>query len=303
MNTRIGIIGAGVVGTAMGVILNAKGYEITGVYDKNPESTHQLVEQSGCTVYADPQDVARTADILFITTGDTEIQGVAENLAAAQAFHSGQIVVHLSGALTSEILDRAKEYGALVLSVHPLQSFVNLAGAVANLPGSVFSIEGDSAAYAEAVALVEALGGEYFFIEREAKPLYHAGACVVSNYLVTLLDLGIKLLAATGIPAPVASRALLPLVHGTINNVEKAGIPQALTGPIARGDITTVSKHLDCMQAQVPELVQLYAVLGSYTAPLAEAKGTITASTRIEIQALFRQELDKIEACVREGVK
>ena len=137
------------------------------------------------------------------------------------------------------------------------------------------------------MALVEALGGEYFFIDREAKPLYHAGACVVSNYLVTLLDLGIKLLESTGIPSAMASRALLPLVHGTINNVEKIGIPQALTGPIARGDIATVSKHLDCMRELAPELVKLYTVLGCYTAPLAQAKGTIDRPTRDEFQARF----------------
>jgi predicted short-subunit dehydrogenase-like oxidoreductase (DUF2520 family) len=303
VNTRMGIIGSGVVGTAVGVILNTKGYEITGVYDKTTESTRQLVERSGCTAYSDPQDVARSADILFITTGDTAIQGVAETLAEDQAFHRGQIVVHMSGAQSSEILDRAKAYGALVLSVHPLQSFANLEGAMANLPGSVFSIEGDQEAYAAAVALVEALGGEYFFIDRQAKPLYHAGACVVSNYLVTLLDLGIKLLAATGIPADMASRALLPLVHGTINNVEKVGIPQALTGPIARGDITTVSKHLDCMRAVAPELVKLYTVLGCYTAPLAQAKGTIDEPTRVQFQALFQRELDLVEASVRKGVK
>ena len=302
MNTRIGIIGSGVVGTAMGAILNAKGYEITGVHDQKTESTRQLVERIGCTAYSDPRDVALAADVLFITTGDTAIQGVAETLAEGRAFRPGQIVLHMSGAQSSEILDRAKADGAWVLSVHPLQSFANLEGAIANLPGSVFSIEGDEAAYPAAVALVEALGGEYFFIDRKAKPLYHAGACVVSNYLVTLLDLGIKLLESTGIPSAMASRALLPLVHGTINNVEKVGIPQALTGPIARGDIATVSKHLDCMQELAPELVKLYSVLGCYTAPLAQAKGTIDKPTRVEFQALFERELEASEAYVREGV-
>jgi predicted short-subunit dehydrogenase-like oxidoreductase (DUF2520 family) len=297
----MGIIGSGVVGTAVGVILNTKGYEITGVYDKTTESTRQLVERSGCTAYSDPQDVARSADILFITTGDTAIQGVAEALAEDQAFHRDQIVVHMSGAQSSEILDRAKEHGALVLSVHPLQSFANLEGAMANLPGSVFSIEGDQEAYAAAVALVEALGGEYFFIDRQAKPLYHAGACVVSNYLVTLLDLGTKLLESAGIPPAIASRALLPLVHGTINNVEKVGIPKALTGPIARGDIATVSQHLDCMHERAPELIELYAVLGRYTAPLAQAKGTIDETTRKEFQRIFSRESAFVTATGKEG--
>jgi len=301
VSKKMGIIGSGVVGTAVGVVLNTKGYEITGVHDIKSESTRQLVERIGCTAYLAPQDVARSADILFITTSDSMIQEVVDKLADSQAFHQGQVIVHMSGAQSSEILDRAKEFGAHVLSVHPLQSFANLEGAIANLPGSVFSIEGDRTAYNAAVCIVESLGGEYFFIDRKAKPLYHAGACVVSNYLVTLLDLGTKLLESTGIPASMATRALLPLVHGTINNVENIGVPKALTGPIARGDISTIYKHLDCMEEMAPDLVKLYTLLGYYTAPIAQEKGTIDQKAVEEFQQLFSRELAYINTNRKEG--
>lgn len=290
MNKKIGIIGSGVVGTAIGVVLNAKGYEITGVHDIQSESTQKLVKRIGCRAYLAPQDVARFSDILFITSNDSAIQQVVDDLADKSAFHSGQVVVHMSGAQSSEILDRAKEFGAQVLSVHPLQSFANLEGAIENLPGSVFSIEGDKSAYGAAVCIVESLGGEYFFIDRKAKPLYHAGACVVSNYLVTLLDLGMKFLQTTGIPTSMAARALMPLVHGTIKNVENIGIPSALTGPIARGDISTITKHLECMEEMAPELVKLYTLLGFYTAPIARQKGTIDEQAMEEFQHLFNRE-------------
>ncbi|MEA4924820.1 MAG: DUF2520 domain-containing protein [Syntrophomonadaceae bacterium] len=291
MKKKMGIIGSGVVGTAIGVVLNAKGYEITGVHDIQSESTQKLVERIGCAAYSDPQDVARLADILFITSNDSAIQQVVDDLADKEAFHPGQVVVHMSGAQSSEILDKAKEFGTQVLSVHPLQSFANLEGAIENLPGSVFSIEGDKAAYGAAVCIVESLGGEYFFIDRKAKPLYHAGACVVSNYLVTLLDLGMKFLESTGIPASMATRALMPLVHGTIKNVENIGIPSALTGPIARGDISTINKHLECMEEMAPELAKLYTQLGFYTAPIAHQKGTIDAQVMEEFQRVFSREL------------
>ena len=300
MQKRMGIIGSGVVGTAIGVVLNAKGYEITGVHDLQSESTRQLVERIGCAAYLDPQDVARSADILFITSSDSAIKQVVGELADGQAFHPGQVIVHMSGAQSSEILDRAKEFGAHVLSVHPLQSFANLEGAIQNLPGSVFSIEGDKAAYGAAVCIVESLGGEYFFIDRKAKPLYHAGACVVSNYLVTVLDLGMKLLESTGIPASMAARALMPLVHGTINNVENIGIPKALTGPITRGDLSTINKHLDCMEEMAPELVKLYTLLGSYTVPIAKEKGTIDEQTMQAFKQIFAQELDYVNS-TRQG--
>lgn len=287
MKNRVGIIGAGVVGTAIGVVLHDKGYEITGVHDIKSESTKTLVERIGCATFSSPQEVSRSSDILFITTSDTAIQEVADQLAYCGAFHSGQVVVHMSGAQTSEVLDSAKGYGARVLSLHPLQSFASLEQAIKNIPGSIFSIEGDEDTYAMGTSIVEKLEGEYFFIDKKAKPLYHAGACVVSNYLVTLVDFGINLLEVTGVPRKLAARALLPLIQGTVRNIESVGIPNALTGPIARGDQGTVLNHLSCMQQTRPELIHLYSWLGYYTAQVALDKGTINPEQMKQFQDLF----------------
>lgn len=293
MAKRIGIIGAGVVGTAIGVVLNDKGYEITSVYDIKFESTKELVERIGCTAYTSPQEVSRSADIIFITTSDSAIEDVVDSLADQGAFRAGQVIVHMSGAQSSEILDRAKDFGAYVLSVHPLQSFANVERAIDNLHGSIFSIEGDREAFDKAVCIVETLGGEYFFIDRKAKPLYHAGACVVSNYLVTLIDFGVKLLEATGIPRQMAARALLPLINGTVSNIENIGIPKALTGPIARGDLSTILKHLDCLGEMAPQFRKLYSLLGFYTAQIAVDKGSIDHQSMEEFQQVFMKQLSQ----------
>ncbi len=292
MAQEIGIVGAGVVGTAMGVVLMAQGYTVIGIHDIKPEVASLSAAKIGCRTYSDPGELCRLTDLFFITSNDSGIESIADILAQSKSFHPGQTIVHMSGAQSSQVLDKAKEFGARVLSLHPLQSFANLEGAIANIPGSVFSIEGDQEAYDIAIELVEALGGEYFFIDRDAKPLYHAGACVVSNYLVTLLDLGTKLLESAGIPASVGSHALLPLVYGTLRNVERVGIPAALTGPIARGDISTVARHLQCINDVAPELDRLYRILGYYTAPIAEAKGTIGETKKQEFQKLFMGESD-----------
>lgn len=296
MTRRIGIIGAGVVGTAVGVVLNNQGYEITGVHDTKSESTQQLVDRIKCTTYSSPQEVSRSADILFITTSDTAIQGVLDNLCENKAFYEGQVIIHMSGALSSEVLDRAKEFGARVLSLHPLQSFASVDMAILNLPGSVFSIDGDKSCYEIAIKLVENLQGEYFFIDRKVKPLYHASACVVSNYLVTLIDFGVKVMESTGIPREMAARALMPLINGTVKNIENIGIPKALTGPIARGDFTTILKHLDCLEEMAPELTKLYSWLGFYTAQIALEKGTIDNRSMEEFQKLFIKELSLEES-------
>lgn len=291
--TKIGIIGTGVVGTAVGVVLNQKGYEITGVYDVKSESTKQIVERIRCAACSTPQEVSRSADIMLITTSDSAIQSVANSLAEAAAFYAEQVIIHMSGAQSSEIIDRAREFGARVLSVHPLQSFANFERAMEILPGSIFSIEGDKEAYHTAVALVEALDGEYFFIDRKAKPLYHAGACVVSNYLVTIIDFGVKLLESTGIPRQMALKALMPLINGTVKNIENIGIPRALTGPIARGDLATIIKHMDCLEEMAPELVKLYGALGVHTAQVAVDKGTIDRTSMEEFQKTLLREFSR----------
>lgn len=293
MNKRIGIIGAGVVGTAVAVVLSQKGYEITGIYDIKPESTKQLVEMIGSTTCLSPQDVSKLSDIIFISTSDTAIDQVISILADHGAIDEGQVFIHMSGAQSAQIMDRVKEFGARVLSVHPLQSFPNLEMAIQNLPGSVFSIEGDKDAYDIAVCLVETMKGEYFFIDRKAKPLYHAGACVVSNYLVTLIDFGVKLLESSGIPPQLAVKALIPLINGTVNNIESIGIPTALTGPIARGDISTILNHINCLEEMNPEMLKLYSWLGFYTAKIALEKGSIDCKIMEDLQKLFIKELSR----------
>ncbi|MDH7497783.1 MAG: DUF2520 domain-containing protein [Syntrophomonadaceae bacterium] len=288
MTGKVGIIGAGVVGTAVGVILHRQGWEITGVYDVRPESTAHLAAKVGARRAGSPTEVARSADVVFVTTSDSAIQEVVSVVGREGGFRPGQVVVHMSGALSSAVLGAARDAGAIVLSVHPLQSFASVERAVSNLPGSVFSIEGDERGYEDARRIVEALGGEYFFISAAAKPLYHAAACVVSNYLVTVIDLGLGLMEAAGIPRRQALKAVLPLVQGTVANIAAVGIPAALTGPIARGDAATVQTHLAAMQDLYPQALPLYALLGEHTAQVAEAKGTIDAQMRRHLQELLR---------------
>ncbi|MGE5455036.1 MAG: Rossmann-like and DUF2520 domain-containing protein [Methylocystaceae bacterium] len=289
MALKVGMIGAGVVGTAVGVILMAKGYEVTGAFDIEPESTDTWNRLTGTRVFTAPEELVRQVDVVFITTNDGAIAGVVDGLMDHEAVNPGQIFIHMSGALTSDVMQAVREQDAIALSLHPLQSFANVERAIANLPGSIFSIEGDETGHEIATQLVSALGGEYFFIAKEAKPIYHAGACVVSNYLVTLIDFGTRFLESTGMPPQTAQKALMPLIQGTINNIERMGIPRALTGPIARGDLTTVVKHLSCLDNMAPELTKLYSWLGYYTAEIAERKGSINRDKMDDFKLLFAE--------------
>jgi predicted short-subunit dehydrogenase-like oxidoreductase (DUF2520 family) len=154
-----------------------------------------------------------------------------------------------------------------------------------NLPGSYFRIEADPGAQRRVRALVRALGGRALSLPRwiagqESAALYHAGAVAASNYLVTLLDFAARHLEALGASRRQALRALLPLVRGTLENVERLGIPAALTGPIARGDVPTVEGHVAALRRLAPDLLEIYRPLARETVALALERGLDGATAR-----------------------
>lgn len=284
---RITVIGAGNVGKVLGSALKAKGYPLVAAFCRTAPSRQTAARVLQCPVYDDMAQAARVGDIVFITTPDRVIQEVCENIAAAGGFHSGQLVLHTSGAHSSEVLAAAREQGARVLSFHPLQTFPGLEVGLQSLPGTFFTVEGDEAGFAAAAELVTTFAGKMLHIPTEMKPLYHAAACVACNYLVSLMDVALKMYAVMNISAASAMEALSPLIQGTLRNIASLGPQQALTGPIARGDVSTISCHLENMRQQCPELLPLYSELGLYTVELALRKGTLGEKEAKEINQLL----------------
>ncbi len=271
---KIGFIGAGKVGTSLALLLQRAGETVVGVASRSPASAEAFARRLGCPVLP-PPEVARRADVLFLTTNDDALAKVAGELGTAAAFRAGQVVLHTSGALTSAVLAPAAARGAYTVSLHPLQTFASVDEALALLPGSYFSIEGDDRGYPVALEIVRKLGGRCFFLSAPAKVLYHAAACVASNYLVGLVSCSLAMLGAAGVPEEMRLEALLPLLKGTLSNIERLGIPAALTGPLARGDVGTVRAHLEALRP-FPDLARVYRVLGEQTLGVAVAKGNLT---------------------------
>lgn len=277
MSKSVSIIGAGVVGTAVGHLLRQHGYAIKGVVARDLEKARRAVELIGeGEPGTDPVAAARGADWVLITTPDRFIKAVCGEIAAGGGFDRGALVAHFSGALGSGILKSAADTGARAVSVHPMQSLASVEQAVKNLPGSYFSVEGDPDAMAEGAEIVDALGGLRVVIPSEQKALYHAGAAVASNYLVAVVDFAVRIYEELGISRAEAVKAVMPLIRGTVNNIERVGVPDALTGPIARGDVATVEGHLDALKKKMPQLVGLYCELGKHTVEVGKAKGTLS---------------------------
>lgn len=294
---RIAIIGAGVVGTAMGYLLKENGYSIVGIASRTLESAKKAREFIGeGNSSTDLIATARSADVVFVRTPDSVIADVCNKIASEGGFNPGAIVFHTCGALSSEILRSARDVGANIASLHPLQSLADVKEAVVNIPGSYFCIEGDDVALSMAQKIVHTLRGKEITIKADKKPLYHADASVASNFLVATVSFGLELFEAAGIDKEDSLNTLIPLIHGTMRNIETIGIPLALTGPISRGDTGVIEDHLKAISKERPERVKLYSELGIYTVKVALEKGTIRKDEAESMISLF----DKYQESLKE---
>jgi predicted short-subunit dehydrogenase-like oxidoreductase (DUF2520 family) len=297
---KLGIIGAGTVGTALAVRLNQAGYAITAVASRSHSSSERLIEMTGSgRVYDVLQDVADQADFIFITTPDDAISGVVNQV----RWHRGQYVVHCSGADSLDVLEPSRMEGAKVGSFHPLQTFASIQKAIENLPGSTFALEAEGDLLDILKDMSAALEGHYIKLGAGDKAAYHTAAVMTSNYLVTLVKLATDLWGSFGIPRDQAVQALLPLLKGTLNNIENLSVPNALTGPVARGDIGTVQIHLSTLKETAPAILPVYCELGLQTVPLALAKGKINQPQAKELEDIFRNTLksmtERVDKCAQ----
>lgn len=282
------IIGTGMVGTAIGALLKKAGHKIASLADTSPANlTRASVFLGKIPSFQDPAQAAVKADCLLITTPD-DVIGQACSYVAQRANLKRKKVFHMSGAGGLDLLEPATRAGAVVGCIHPLQSFSSIEGAIKTIPGSYFGVTAGRGAKTLASSLVRDLGGIPIHISSRQKPLYHLAACMASNYLVTLMGLVESVYRSIGFSQKDARRSFLPLVYGSLKNLEAQGCTKALTGPIARGDAGTIRKHMQALADNRAELTPVYAQLGHVTIDLAVKKGTLTPDQAKIISGLLK---------------
>ena len=282
--SKLGFIGAGPVGTAFAVNLSKRDYQIIGIFDVIREAAQRFANDvSGCQIYEKAQDLADSADMVFITTPDDIIPKVADGI----KWRTGQSAVHCSGASTVHSLETAREQGAMVGAIHPCQTFAGREQAIANLPGSTFAIESEEPLKTTLTEIARALNGDLVYLTSEDKALYHAAACIACNYFCTLVDIATDLWQNFGKSKAEAAKAYIPLLQGAVNNIASIGFPGCLTGPIARGDVKTIQSHLIALEKYAPDILSLYKQLGLKTIPIGIAKGTLSESKAEELRSLL----------------
>ena len=280
MKQKTVLIGPGRLGQAVAKLLQEAGYDLRAIISRDEARARAAARFANCR-HAATTDLARVreGELVLVALPDDNIGAMGAILRREGYLAPGATLIHFSGLHPASIL--LGEEGPLVdaLSIHPLQTFADSVLAVRSLAGTPFSVEGSEAKLPLAEQLVADLGGIPFHITADKKPLYHTAACVASNYLVTLTRTACQIMSACGFSDAEALQLLIPLVRGTGKNLTIMGPEHALTGPIARGDLRTVGKHLRALADMPEDVQQIYRVLGKKTVEVALAKGTLTPET------------------------
>lgn len=285
---RIGIIGAGRVGCSLSFALSERGLP-SGMYSRNPVSAEFAAQIPCCSVFDNLTRLVESSDTVFITVPDSSIRAVASSIAQSCGVRglSGKVFLHCSGALSSEVLECIRNAGGKTGSLHPIQTFPDRKTSRENMFGIYFGFEGSIEAEAASKEIVDLLDGIILKVDEGTKSLYHAAACVLSNYMVTLSHIAARMLECAGIERETGIKAFAPLMQSTLGNINKLGSAEALTGPISRGDSGTISAHLEALERQLPDELELYKSLGRATVVLALEKGTINEEVALELRLLF----------------
>ena len=272
------IIGCGKVGKTIGRLWHANGLAtIQDIVNTSIASAQRAVEFIGAGTAAAGFDNLRAADIVLISVPDDRIAASSEALAESDRLAAGSVVFHCSGALPSSVLQALRDCGAAIASVHPVRSFASPENVVRTFSGTYCGVEGDRQALDILQPLFAAVDAHFVEIEVEQKVLYHAGAVFASNYLVTLLDTAMQTYGAAGVPPEIALKMMASLVRETTENVLQIGPEQALTGPIARGDVATVVNQYRHVKRWNRRYGALYRKLGNLTAALARRRNSRTS--------------------------
>lgn len=284
----VGIVGAGAVGTALGVALRRAGWPVGAVASRDAgrrERFRSLVD--GARAFAEAEALLDEVELVILAVPDDAIAPLAGRL----RMYSGQAVIHTSGLLGAEVLTPAMAAGTQVGSFHPLVAFADTERAVAALHGATIAIEGDDQLAALLATMAEALGGVPVRLLPGAKAAYHAAAVLAAGGFVALLDAIAELGRVAGLDEAGSLAVYGRLVEQTLGNARALGIRAALTGPMTRGDRGTVEAHLATLRAHAPRVVNLYRAVAEREIELAQERGSLSPEAAAALRAALARTL------------
>ena len=284
----VALVGAGAMARALGLRLAEAGYPVRAVVSRTPGPARDLARVLGAGLGTDRLDQIPDVPLVVLAVPDDQVAELADTLTGAPRAWAGAVVLHTSGALPASALEPLRALGARTLSFHPLQSLPPGSDA-SRLDGVTVGIEGEPPGVAAGIELAVGLGLRYVVVSADAKPRYHLAAAMASNLVVTLMGMVQEVLDSIGIDRAQAMGILEPLVRGTLDALAETSPEEALTGPVARGDLGTLRAHGLALRKDLPHLVPAYAALSVETVRLAVRAGTLAPDRAEDVLALMER--------------
>ncbi len=283
---RIGVIGAGRLGTALAWALARRGLRVVATYSRTADKAARLAEAiDQCRASPSPQQLVDDCDLVLIATPDAAIEPVVQAL----RWRARMGVAHCSAATEIAVLAKAQGDGAWIGGFHPLQTFGDPDTAVRSLPGCTITIEAAPPFDAVLQALATRLECRVNRLPPGARGLYHAVGGYASQFINVLLREASLAWQSWGATEEDAVRALLPLVRGTVAAIERSGVAHGMPGPVSRGDVGTVAKHVAALQAFDARALEFYRELCRRSVPLALERGGIAEATALRIVEVLQR--------------
>ncbi len=278
---KIGFVGAGRAGCSLGKYFTRKAAQadvtVTGYNSIVEEEARWAAEFTGSSMFERIEDVIAASDAIILSTPDGAIKKVWDTIDKKNL--TGKMICHLSGSLSSDVFSGIDTYGGYAISIHPMFAFSNKDSVYQQLDSVSFTLEGHPYAVNAWQQLLDALGNRSVVIDQAKKPKYHAAASILSNQVIAVLATGYELLEECGFSEKEARTFSAALVRDNVEHVIADGCVSALTGPIERGDVGTVKKHLQELNDTQKEM---YRVCGSKLLELAECKNPQTDYAALE---------------------
>lgn len=285
-NTTIGFIGAGRLAQTLAIGFSQADRPVVATASRSLSSAQALAAPvAGCVAYAEPQAVVEAADLVFIAVPDDAIASTCGSL----TWRAGQFVVHCSGATELAALESARQQGAVIGGFHPLQSFVDPKIAVKLLPGSSVAIEAAPPLFEVLSAMASAIGCKVITLPAGARARYHAAATYSAGFVISLLQEAVDLWGSFGVNEAQTLDALFPLLQGTVDSARGKGLAGAIAGPISRGDVGVLVRHLKDLEKAGDAALELYCTLALRQLPLIRARAVVPAAVIDQMQALFER--------------
>ena len=285
--TPIAVIAAGRLGSSLAIALDNAGYNVAAISSRQASHREWIGSRvENAVVVENPQTAVNVANSIFITAPDSTIEEICSDI----EWRTHQAVIHCAGVLPLSALDRARIAGAETAAFHPLQTFPS-ADSSERLKDVSFATESvNPALFYWLRILATDLGGSAFKIESSQRAAYHASAVMACGLLAGLTGLAAEMWEPLGIDRADALKRLIPLLRATVDALDEKGLPDAVTGPFVRGDVETITTHLNATAAKSPETGNAYAALAEASLHIAKEQGGLSDSAYARIKLLLSDE-------------